>query len=176
MAYFQGFMIPVPRGKREAYRKMAEEAVPLFTDYGAQRIVECWADNVPQGETTDMYGAVKAEDGEDIVFSWIDWESRETCLKAHNAMGKDERMQEAPSEMPFDPMRMIYAGFETLGESGDSGSAGYVQGYVAPVLKDKREAFANMCTTMREIAIDSGAMHAADGWGDKIADGEVTDF
>ena len=31
MAYFQGFLIPVPEGNRAAYAQMAEDVVPLFT-------------------------------------------------------------------------------------------------------------------------------------------------
>jgi uncharacterized protein YbaA (DUF1428 family) len=42
-SYVQGFVIPVPAGKREDYRKMAEEAWAMFKDYGALRLVEAWA-------------------------------------------------------------------------------------------------------------------------------------
>lgn len=175
MTYFQGFIIPVPEANREAYFKMAQEFVPLFTDYGAQRIVECWGCDVPRGELTDMYGAVKAEKGENIVFSWIDWGTKDKFDKAHEGMMSDKRMEE-PTEMPFDGMRMIYSGFETVGESRTSGSTGYVQGYVAPVPEEKRGAFADMCKTMRDLAIDNGALRAADGWAADIEDGKVTDF
>jgi len=176
MTYIQGFIVPVPESKKAAYRKMAEDSVPLFTDYGAQRIVENWGDQIPTGETTDMYRAVKAEEGENIVFSWAEWASKEACDKAHQDMTSDERMQEPPPEMPFDGMRMTYAGFDKQGESGEGGATGYVQGYVAPVSKDKRAAFSDMCATMREIAIDCGALHAADSLADDIANGQVTDF
>lgn len=176
MTYIQGFLLPVPEGKKDAYRKMAIDAAPVFTDHGAQRIVECWGDDVPRGETTDMYGAVKTEGDENVVFSWIDWESKDAFEKAHDGIANDERMQEPPDGMPFDGMRMIYAGFEMLGEKGDGGEMGYVQGYVAPVPKSNRKAFAEMCETMREVAIDSGALHAADGWSEDIENGKVTDF
>ena len=175
MTYLQGFLLPVPEEKKDAYLKLAEESAPFFAEFGAQRTVEGWGDTLQRGETTDMYRAVKAEDGENVVFSWIDWESEAACQKAHDDMTQDERMQEPP-EMPFDGMRMIYQGFETLGESGDRGSAGYIQGYVAPVPKTKKQAFAEMCATMREVAVDSGALHAADGWAEDIEDGKVTDF
>ncbi len=175
MAYFQGFIIPVPEANRESYLKMARESVPLFTDYGARRIVECWGCDVPRGEVTDMFGAVNAEKNENIVFSWIDWGTKDTFDKAHEDMMSDERMEE-PQEMPFDGMRMIYSGFETVGESGTSDSTGYVQGYVAPVPKDNRDAFADMCKTMRALAIDHGALRAADGWAEEMEDGKVTDF
>ncbi len=176
MTYFQGFLIPVPSDKKAAYEKMAREAVPLFTDYGARRIVECWEKDVPHGETTDMFRAVKAENDEKLVFSWIDWESKAACDRAHKKMMTDERMQNPPEDMPFDGMRMTFAGFDLLGETGDGSSTGYVQGYVAPVPEDHRGAFADMCETMRTVAIDCGALHAADGWADNIEDGKVTDF
>lgn len=175
MAYIQGFVIPVPRDRKEAYRQMAIDFAPYFEGHGAMRTVEGWGDDVPRGETTDMYGAVNAEAGENVVFSWVEWPSKQAWQSAHKAIGEDETMQ-PPADMPFDPARMIYAGFEPLGEAGDGGAAGYVQGYVAPVPRDNREAFAAMCATMREVMIDSGALRALDGWAGNIADGKVTDF
>lgn len=176
MAYFQGFLVPVPGVKKAAYEKMARDAVPLFSDYGARRIVECWERDVPHGESTDMFRAVKAEEDEKLVFSWIDWESKAACDRAHDEMMNDERMQSPPEDMPFDGMRMTYAGFEVLGETGTGGIPAYVQGYIAPVPKENRSAFAKMCETMRTVAVDCGALRATDGWADRIDDGKVTDF
>jgi uncharacterized protein YbaA (DUF1428 family) len=175
MAHLQGFVIPVPPANKEAYRSMAMEAAPFFTEYGSGRILEGWGEDVPRGTTTDLYGAVRAEGDENVVFSWIEWDSEEVCKQAHDAMMKDERMT-MPPEMPFDGKRMVFAGFDVLGESGAGGQTGYVQGYVAPVPRDNRNAFAEMCATMREVAIDSGALRAVDGWADDVAAGQVTDF
>jgi uncharacterized protein YbaA (DUF1428 family) len=175
MTYFQGFVIPVPQENKEAYRTMAKEAAPFFTEYGSGRIVEGWGEDVPRGKTTDLYGAVSAEGDENVVFSWIEWDSEAICQQAHDAMMKDERMK-MPPEMPFDGKRMVFAGFDILGESGDGGETGYFQGYVAPAPKENRSAFADLCAMMREVAIDSGALRAVDAWADDIADGEVTDF
>lgn len=175
MTYYQGFLIPVLPEKKDAYRVLAEESAPFFAEYGAQRTVEGWGENVPRGETTDMYRGVDATDGENVVFSWIEWDSEEAYWKAHDSMGEDERMEE-PAEMPFDGMRMVYAGFDALGESGDGGVAGYVQGYIAPVPKPNRDAFADMCATMRNVAVDCGALRAVDSWSEKIPKGKVTDF
>ena len=47
MSYIDGFVIPVPADKKEAYRKMAETAAPLFKEYGAIRMVECWGTTCP---------------------------------------------------------------------------------------------------------------------------------
>lgn len=176
MTFFQGFVVPVPSDKKEAYRQMAAEAAPLFEEFGARRIVECWGDDVPRGEITDMYGAVEAVEGENLVFAWIDWDSEEACAQAHDEMMKDERMQEPPSGMPFDGKRMIFAGFEQIGVKGDGGETGYLQAYVAPAAIGEREAYSEMMATIRDIAVDAGALRAVDGWSDRIEDGKLTDF
>jgi uncharacterized protein YbaA (DUF1428 family) len=113
MSYVQGFVIPVPFGNKEAYREMAEKAAPIFMEYGAHQIVECWGEDVPEGKVTDFRGAVKAEEGENIVFSWIIWPSREVCDAAAAKMMADERMK-PDGEMPFNGQRMIYGGFSPI--------------------------------------------------------------
>jgi uncharacterized protein YbaA (DUF1428 family) len=113
MSYIDGFVIPVPTGKKQAYRDMAAMAAPFFMEYGATRIVECWGDDVPDGKVTDFKGAVKAEPGENIVFSWIVWPSKEVRDAANEKMKNDPRMK-MPDDMPFDGKRMIMGGFEIL--------------------------------------------------------------
>ena len=73
-AYVQGFVIPVPAAKKEAYRKMAEEAWEMFRGYGALRVVEAWQDEVPEGKQTDFFRSVKTQPGdsaslEDVTFT-----------------------------------------------------------------------------------------------------------
>lgn len=113
MSYIDGFVIPVPAGKKQAYRDMAAKAAPIFKEYGATRIVECWGDDVPEGKVTDFKGAVKAQPGEIVVFSWIVWPSKEIRDAGNRKMRDDPRMQMTP-DMPFDPQRMIFGGFEVL--------------------------------------------------------------
>ena len=175
MTYYQGFLIPVSPDKKADYQKFAEDWSPFFAEFGAQRIVEGWGADVPRGKNTDMFRGVNASEDENVVFSWIQWASEAVCNEAHDAMNQDERMQQ-PVEMPFDGQRMVFAGFEVLGESGDGDKPGYIQGYLAPVPAGNREAFAEMCAAMRDVAIDCGALRAVDCWSDKIEDGEVTDF
>ncbi len=116
-AYVQGFMIPVPQAKKDAYRTMAEQVWDMFEEYGALRVVEAWQDEVPEGKQTDFFRAVKAEPGEAVVFSWMEWPSREVCDAAAAKMQTDERMQPpAEGDMPFDGKRMVWGGFAPVVE------------------------------------------------------------
>ncbi len=111
MSYVQGFLIPVPVAKKDAYRDMAATTAPFFMEYGATRIVETWGDNLPDGKTTDFRKAVKAEDDENVVFSWIVWPDKATADAAHEKIWSDPRMPEPDGAIPFDGKRMIYGGF-----------------------------------------------------------------
>lgn len=114
-AYVQGFVVPVPEDKKEAYRKMADEAWKMFHGYGALHLVEAWQDDVPEGKQTDFFRTVKTKPGEKVVFSYIEWPSREVCDAASEKM-QEEMKNSAPPEMPFDGKRMIYGGFKPVVE------------------------------------------------------------
>lgn len=113
MSYTQGFIIPVPISKKAEYIKMAEMTGAIFHEYGATRIVENWSENTPKGKVTDFTRAVKAEEGEAVVFSWIEWPDKATCDAAAQNMENDERFANM-GEMPFDGKRLIYAGFDPI--------------------------------------------------------------
>lgn len=113
MSYIQGFLIPVPNDKKDAYVAMAAKACPLFIEYGATELVEAWGVDVPDGKVTDFKMAVKAEPDETVVFSWLVWPDKATCDAAAQKMMTDERMK-PDGEMPFDGMRMMWGGFEPV--------------------------------------------------------------
>lgn len=124
MSYVEGYVIPVPTDRKDEYESMARSAAPVFQEYGASRIVECWGDDVPAGEVTDFRRAVQAHEGESIVFSWVEWPSREVRAQATEKMKNDPRMQMTP-DMPFDGKRVILGGFEVLIDTSESEAARY---------------------------------------------------
>jgi uncharacterized protein YbaA (DUF1428 family) len=118
-AYTDGFVVPVPEGKREAYRELAAKMAKVFRQHGAARVVEAFSDDVSKGEVTDFYRAVKAEDGEGIVFSFIEWPDKATRDAAWKAIMEDESMR-PQGEMPFDGKRMFWGGFEKIVDSAEA--------------------------------------------------------
>jgi uncharacterized protein YbaA (DUF1428 family) len=114
--YYQGFLLAVPEGNRAAYAEMAADAWKMFVKGGALGTVEAWGEDVPRGTKTDFYRAAKAEAGEVPVFSWVAWPDRATCDAAARSMEAEMAGVEMP-EMPFDGMRMMWAGFEPLFDS-----------------------------------------------------------
>lgn len=114
MAYVDGFLIPVPEANKEAYRKLAEMAAPIFVEHGALHVVECWGDDLMKGEHTDFYKSVKAEEGENVVFSWIVWPSREARDAGNKAAMEDSRFEGMMAKDIFDGKRMIYSGFQIM--------------------------------------------------------------
>ena len=111
MKYVDGFVLAVPADKKEKYRKHAAEAAPLFKEFGATRMVECWGDDVPDGKLTDFRRSVQAKDDEVVVFSWIEYPSKEVRDAAQQKIMTDPRMEAMGKEMPFDGKRMIFGGF-----------------------------------------------------------------
>ena len=115
--YIDGFVVPVPEGNRQAYHDMASTMAAKFKDYGAVRVVEAWGDDVREGKVTDYYRAVKAEPGEKIVFSLIEWPDKATRDSAWQKMMADTDMQPDKDKMPFDGMRMFWGGFQPVVDS-----------------------------------------------------------
>lgn len=124
MTYVDGFVIACPTANKEKFIEHARLGDAVFMDMGALRIVECWGDDVPAGKTTDFRMAVKAEDDESVLFSWIEWPDKATRDAAMAKMTEmmedpskvDPRMDPARNPMPFDGKRMIFGGFSPIVE------------------------------------------------------------
>lgn len=115
MSYIDGYVLAVPGGNRERYRAMAASVAKIFAEHGALRVVENWGEDVPDGEHTDLRRAVALREGETVVFSWVEWPSKEVRDRGNEAIAADPRLKPDPADADIlDPKRMIYGGFVTI--------------------------------------------------------------
>jgi uncharacterized protein YbaA (DUF1428 family) len=109
MAYVDGFVLPVPKDKIDAYKAQAKRAGDIWKEHGALDFVECLADDVPYGEVTSFPRAVLAKENEVVVFSWIVYRNRAERDAINAKVMADPRIEK---ELPFDGKRLIFGGFE----------------------------------------------------------------
>jgi uncharacterized protein YbaA (DUF1428 family) len=114
--YVDGFVVPVPKDKIDAYRRIARKAGNIWKEYGALEYVECVADDVKPGKVTSFPQAVKLKPDETVVFSWIVYKSRSHRDSVNAKVMKDPRLASMmdPKALPFDGKRMFWGGFKTL--------------------------------------------------------------
>jgi uncharacterized protein YbaA (DUF1428 family) len=111
--YVEGFLVPVKPGRKEDYVRLARHIATIFLDHGATRAVESWNDKVDRGAVNDMYTAVMAQDGEDVVFSWIEWPDKATRDIGWEDAIADPRMGQS-GESPYANARVIHGGFQVI--------------------------------------------------------------
>ncbi len=125
MTYVDGFVLPVPEGKIDAYRQMAESAGKIWMEHGALQYKECvledaqpeMSEDAPETCKITPFGELAGtKDGETVIFAFIVYKSREHRDEVNKKVMADPRMQEAcdGNNMPFDPSRMAYGGFKAL--------------------------------------------------------------
>ncbi len=115
MSYVDGFIVPVPTRKLNAYLKLAKLASKVWKDHGALEYVECVADDVQKGKWTSFPRSVKLKRGETVIFSYIVYKSRADRDRIMKKVMTDKRLANMmdPKKMPFDGKRMIWGGFKT---------------------------------------------------------------
>jgi len=115
MPYVDGFVLPVPTRKLNAYWKLARLAGKVWRDHGALEYIECVADDVKKGKHTSFPQSVKLKRGETVVFSYIVYKSRADRDRILKSVMKDKRLANMmdPRKMPFDGKRMFWGGFKS---------------------------------------------------------------
>jgi uncharacterized protein YbaA (DUF1428 family) len=176
MTFVEGFLTPVPTANKDEYLKHARGAVDLFKRLGATRFVEAWGDDVPDGKVNDLKQSVKLEEGETVLFSWLEYPDKAARDAANAKMMSDPAMAEMSKDMPFDGKRMIYAGFDSLLDTGAGGKPGYVDGYVIPVPAKNKETYRTMAEKVSVLFKEFGALRVVEAWGEDVPDGKVTDY
>ena len=116
MAYVDGFVVPVPKKKLQAYRAMARKAGKVWREHGALEYRESAADDVKWGKRTSFPRSVKLKGSEVVWFSWIVYKNRKHRDRVLAKVMKDKRLAPMmdPGAMPFDAKRMIYGGFKIV--------------------------------------------------------------
>lgn len=119
--YVDGYVLPVPKKKLQAYRRMAQKAGKVWRKHGALQYFECAGDDL----SPDMGGfkiatfprVIRLKPGETVIFSFIVYKSRAHRDKVNAKVFRDPFMQHPDvKSMPFDAKKMVYGGFKAIVE------------------------------------------------------------
>jgi uncharacterized protein YbaA (DUF1428 family) len=113
--YVDGFVLPVPKNRVQAYRRMARTAGRVWRKNGALQFRECIGDDLtPMG--VSFRKIIRAKPNETVFFSYIVFRSKTDRNRVNKKVMKDPRMLKMmdPKSMPFDAKRMAYGGFKIL--------------------------------------------------------------
>ena len=119
MQYVDGFVVPVPKKKLQAYRRMSQLSGKVWREHGALEYREYIADDVKVGKLTSFPRSVKLKRNETVIFAWIAYKSRAHRDQVNAKVRKDPRLAKMmdPKAMPFDGKRMFWGGFKLLVEA-----------------------------------------------------------
>jgi TetR/AcrR family transcriptional regulator, transcriptional repressor for nem operon len=112
--YIDGYVMVVPQANKAAFMEHVQQSIPIYKEHGALRVVDCWADDLPSGRVNTYGHAVQLEEGEAVVFSWIEWPFKAMRDAAWPLILRDPRMHPDHNPMPFDMKRMLRGGFQTI--------------------------------------------------------------
>ena len=125
--YIDGFVLPVPRGHVNEYRRVAEAVAEIYKEHGAIDYLEYVGDDLNREGTRSFHDLVASAEDETIVFGWVIFDSREARDLVNEKVEADPRMADLiaplidPSNPVFDAKRMAYGGFQPLVRSPDAG-------------------------------------------------------
>ena len=115
--YVDGFLIPVPKRKLSAYRRISARAGRIWMDHGALEYIETAGDDLEVKGMASFARAARVKPGETVVFSWIVYRSRAHRDRVNRKIMEDPRLVKMMKEPAlFDTKRMAYAGFRVLVE------------------------------------------------------------
>src|SRR5688500_9917410 len=97
--YVDGFVVPVPKGNIDAYKKMSETMGSLWKEHGALCRMRRRRREARQGHVLPAGG--RPQGRRVVVFSWIVYETREQRDRVNAAVMSDPRIKMDPKTMPF---------------------------------------------------------------------------
>lgn len=114
MSYIVGFVAAVPTANKDKFLEHSKVFGEIAKECGALEVVECWGDEVADGELTSFPMAVKKQDDETVIFSWIEWPDKAAQDVGMPKLMADPRLAPDTLPMPFDAQRAIFGGFEVV--------------------------------------------------------------
>ncbi|HXO85279.1 MAG TPA: DUF1428 domain-containing protein [Gemmatimonadales bacterium] len=115
MAYVDGYVLPVPKNKLPAYRRVAQRAAKVWRRHGATEYREAVGNDLNTNMGVPFPRRVKAKRGETVVFSWVLFKSRAHRDSVNRKVMKDPAMKAImDSDLPFNVKRMAYGGFKVI--------------------------------------------------------------
>jgi uncharacterized protein YbaA (DUF1428 family) len=116
--YVDGYVMPIPRRKVQAYRRIAQKAGKVWREHGALEFRECVGDDLAVKGLVPFPKMARVKPGETVIFSWVVYKSRAHRNRVNAKVRKDPRIANmSEKEMPFDMRRMAYGGFKVLVDS-----------------------------------------------------------
>jgi uncharacterized protein YbaA (DUF1428 family) len=119
MAYVDGYVLPVPKAKLPAYKRMAQKSGKVWREHGALAYYECAGDDLKVKWGVTFPRLLKLKPSETVIFSWVVYKSRAHRDRVNAKVMKDPRLAEMcdGKNMPFDVKRMAYGGFKPMVEA-----------------------------------------------------------
>jgi uncharacterized protein YbaA (DUF1428 family) len=116
MSYVDGFVLPIPKKHLKTYKRMATLGKKAWLKHGAVDYKECVGDDLAAKWGVPFTRVMKLKPGETVVFAYIVFKSRAHRDRVNAKVMKEMAALGDPKDMPFDPKRMAYGGFQTIVE------------------------------------------------------------
>lgn len=117
--YVDSYLLPIPKNKVAAYRKMAATAAKVWKRHGALSYSESVLDDAGGQFCASFTKYVKLKPGETLIVAFVTYKSRAVRNRVNKKVMSDPELGAAcdPANMPFDVKRMAYSGFSAIVEA-----------------------------------------------------------
>lgn len=119
--YVDGYILPIKANGLKAYEKMASLGAKVWMKHGALAYFECVGEdmnpNMGGQKIASFEKSLKIKADEKVIFAFVIYKSRAHRDRVNKKVMNDPEMcpeQFQDFVMPFDPKKMLYAGFESL--------------------------------------------------------------
>ena len=114
--YIDGFVLPLPKDKIEAYQNVAAKCGAIWKEHGALEYIEAVGDDLEIKDQLSFTTLAGTSPGETVVFAYIVYESREHRDEVNARVFADPRLHEMfdPENPLFECKRMASGGFKVI--------------------------------------------------------------